>query len=105
MKGAELKPCPLCGGKAEVKTSDAVEQVYCPNCGASTLWQPNAREHWNNRKRKKLDLMPCPICGGAGRVCKSYDSKYYTQCRKCGFTTGDTPNPQAAQAAWNRRPI
>ena len=102
--GAEVKACPLCGGEAEVKTSDAVEQVYCPNCEARTLWQPNARDHWNNRKRKKLDLMPCPICGGVGKVWQAYDGKYCVQCRKCGFTTGDTPDTQAAQVSWNRRP-
>ena len=102
--GTELKSCPLCGSQAEVKNVEHSEQVYCSNCDARTLWSPQAREYWNKRSRA-IALMPCPICGGAGRVYESYDSTYYVQCRKCGFTTGDTPNSQAAQAAWNRRPI
>lgn len=102
--GAELKICPLCGSKAEVWTVEHSEQVYCPNCGARTLWSSQAREHWNNRRQRKIELMPCPLCGGLGKVYESYDGKYYVQCRKCGFTTGDAPDTQASQTAWNRRP-
>lgn len=104
MMAVKLKNCPLCGSKAEVKIN-IVEQVYCPNCGASTLWSPQARDHWNNRKRKNTNLKPCPICGGVGKVYEAYDGKYYVQCRKCGFTTGDALNSQAAQIKWNRRPV
>ena len=100
----ELKPCPLCGSKAEVRTVEHADQVYCPNCGARTLWNSQALANWNNRRAKKIKLMPCPLCGGAGKVYESYDSKYYVQCRKCGFTTGETLVPLVAQVMWNRRP-
>ena len=102
--GAELKNCPLCGSKAKVWRVEHSEQVYCPTCGARTLWSSQARERWNNRRQRKIELMPCPLCGGSGKIYESYDGKYYVQCRKCGFTTGDAPDSQAAQATWNRRP-
>ena len=98
----KLKLCPLCGSEAEIKRSEIVEQVYCPNCGARNIWHPNAREHWNKRKRK-TDLKPCPICGGTGKVYETYESKYCVQCRKCGFTSDATPEPRAAKSKWNRR--
>ena len=98
-----LKSCPLCGSEAQVREVEHTEQVYCPNCGASTLWQPNARDHWNNRKRKKIDLMPCPICGGVGKVWQAYDGKYCVQCRKCGFTSGGGADEKIAADLWNRR--
>ena len=101
---AEVKACPLCGSKAEVRTVEYSDQVYCPNCGARTLWNSQALANWNNRRAKKIELMPCPLCGGAGKVYESYDSRYVVQCRKCGFTAGDELDPQGAQATWNRRP-
>ena len=101
---AEMKTCPLCGSKAEVRTVEYSDQVYCPNCGARTLWNSQALANWNNRRTKKIELMPCPLCGGAGKVYESYDSKYYVQCRKCGFTSGEALVPLVAQVMWNRRP-
>ena len=98
-----VKACPLCGSKAEVKNTEHLEQVCCPNCGASTLWQPNAREYWNKRTRKQTNLKPCPICGGVGKVWETYERKYCVQCRKCHFTSGDVRDFQEAVEAWNRR--
>lgn len=39
MKETELKPCPFCGGEAEIKKGkinlDDYVQVHCTKCGAS----------------------------------------------------------------------
>lgn len=39
MKETELKPCPFCGGKAEIKRGkiylDDYVQAHCTKCGAS----------------------------------------------------------------------
>ena len=39
MKETELKPCPFCGGRAEIKRGkiylDDYVQVHCTKCGAS----------------------------------------------------------------------
>ena len=56
---AELKPCPFCGGQAELKRwslpGRSAEQftVVCTGCGAMT-WpyccgEAWAAEHWNRR--------------------------------------------------------
>ena len=50
---AELKPCPFCGGKAEmVSDFDDEHYVYCTGCkgGWKTMETPEeAAEAWNRR--------------------------------------------------------
>ena len=58
-KMAELKPCPFCGGKAEIYKSNGEVSVACINCqcgtayitGASTLEVKieTAVHDWNRR--------------------------------------------------------
>ena len=58
----ELKPCPFCGGDANLRTTDLVEGlglfamravfVQCARCGARTLEYRDERfaiEDWNRR--------------------------------------------------------
>ena len=52
---AELKPCPFCGGKAEIKGS-AFCWVQCKSCGAETKGtkkRANAIAEWNRRKERQ----------------------------------------------------
>lgn len=65
MDEIKIKPCPFCGGKAEIKryVEFAFEQAYveCTDCGARTrMIDPSlkycandkAAELWNNREEK-----------------------------------------------------
>ena len=52
----ELKPCPFCGGEAEVWVSNVTDRaiVYCTVCDAQIRIRPNeqeAIEAWNKRVR------------------------------------------------------
>ena len=46
----ELKPCPFCGGEAEIFES-AICQIRCSNCNARSCWntKDKAIEAWNRR--------------------------------------------------------
>ena len=53
---AELKPCPFCGGEAEIISGASNRQVFfvtCDTCGAETPWiartKAEAAEAWNRR--------------------------------------------------------
>ena len=102
----ELKNCPFCGGKAELKANQDgnIFQVHCPCCKAQNLWSVNAAELWNNRTRKVTDLKPCPICGKKVRVIQIDEATFVIQCFQCGLTTDYFDTPDDAKTAWNRRP-
>lgn len=67
---SELKPCPFCGGEAELTGFDAPEYwVWCPNCKASTdahTCKGGAIEAWNTRAERTCrmtDRGECSECG------------------------------------------
>lgn len=48
----KLKPCPFCGGEAELFEGYSLSHVYCINCDAQTDGLKNAKravELWNSR--------------------------------------------------------
>ena len=48
----ELKPCPFCGGEAEIVISGGERRVDCKKCGARSDWydtEVEAVAAWNNR--------------------------------------------------------
>ena len=93
----KLKPCPFCGGNAELYswTADNTEhyryyRVGCKKCYAGTLTYSNmdiAIISWNKRANelKKPELKPCPFCGSKA---DSYDvdGLYFAKCTnpRCG---------------------
>ena len=101
----KLKPCPFCGGDVETNTSSVIEQIYCPNCGATTVWSTFSvsREHWNKRTKKETRLKLCPICGNRAIIHKAYDGTFCVQCPKCTLTSPYKSTKEEAIKAWNRR--
>ena len=107
----ELKPCPFCGGKAELITNQDgnIAQVRCSVCHAHNFWSINAIELWNKRTRKDTSLLPCPVCGHKGKLRREYyeelhDDFFCVQCSHCGLTSVAYIYPNSAKSAWNRRP-
>jgi Lar family restriction alleviation protein len=53
---AELKPCPFCGGEAELHHKieplciDAYSYVYCTKCGVTTEAFPKSFDHSSDEK-------------------------------------------------------
>ena len=116
MSEVELKPCPFCGGEAEVSVCLAdTFYVKCQQCGVlSVFWkdQPNVADAWNRRTTDMTDckdetggikLRPCPFCGGKADVDIYKSGDYHAQCLQCGTLTKDFPNTEEAAAAWNMR--
>lgn len=81
----ELKPCPFCGGEAEVVT-DAYRQRFI-NEIIGTITDPAAKNAW----------VICTVCGSRGRTIrdKQYD----------GYVNRDRERiiKEDAAAAWNQR--
>lgn len=121
----ELKPCPFCGGDAELRSDEANEvyDVGCCKCNAhgasfDVWWSDgdaatNARTAWNMRKKPNDDpqaeFKKCPFCGEDSEM-QSDLGIYTVQCRGCG-AFGDTFDDwhvgesawKDAKAAWNQR--
>lgn len=52
MNNEELKPCPFCGGEAEIVMSGGDRRVDCKKCGARSDWYDTEAEAiaaWNRR--------------------------------------------------------
>lgn len=69
-----LKPCPFCGGAAEIVEHFKTWMVCCRLCGAETRAYSNgrnARAAWSLRASpaNSYDETTCPTCGGRVRVC------------------------------------
>ena len=53
--GNELKPCPFCGGEADLVFDTPASAVICNICGARTSWRENSSTGkwsifwWNKR--------------------------------------------------------
>ena len=66
----KLKPCPFCGGKAEMMEATYLgieSSVICFSCGASgptVFSEDKAAERWNNRKEPKGEKQIPPIMEG-----------------------------------------
>lgn len=66
----ELKPCPFCGGEAELHKTHGIFWINCPNkkCGVGSatvtkLTEAEVATAWNTRVEQ-----PCKACGGSGEV-------------------------------------
>lgn len=63
----ELKPCPFCGGEANIVEASLATKVVCVGCGAETGYHyglafgsdcmKNAIEHWNKRAETATDVL------------------------------------------------
>ena len=119
----ELKPCPWCGGSAELHVQDGIEEIWLwfkcvgtdevEGCGASSEgWDTleGAVKRWNSRpeedrlnteidrlKAENEELKACPFCGGE-KLKDGYNSKYDIFCSRCG-------NFDNMKSLWNTRPI
>lgn len=92
----ELKPCPFCGGEAELTGFDAPEVwVWCPNCKASTdahTCKGGAIEAWNTRAERTCRIAeyneaPFLACSECGAVQPDDFMVYY--CWSCGAKVVD----------------
>ena len=90
----ELKPCPFCGGEAELawtpdEGDDRFYTVLCPACNASIGMlsaEVVAIKCWNRRvgrRRTMTEPKPCLHCGGELFVKKTYGG-YFWGCPGCG---------------------
>ena len=100
MSEIRLKPCPFCGGQAEVvRVTDKYPNyvVNCRKCRISTAWYADVKqlsEFWNKRASEKhgkwtpkyirpyedcIDILTCSECGA------DYDvSEVSNYCPNCG---------------------
>lgn len=73
-----LKPCPFCGGRAEVL---ADVWICCTVCGAET----DGVEEWNTRVSLEHTEEPCPNCKETKDECACMRNK----CNRCKKPVGN----------------
>lgn len=81
----ELKPCPFCGGKAEVASDEYRQEYINPLFGSVTL--PAASKAWAY----------CTECGAMGRVVRDKDYDGYKNVER------EERLKEEAIEAWNNR--
>ena len=115
MSEIKLKPCPFCGGEAEIQNRGIVWVAICKSCGAVTTFMPTeqrAANIWNKRDKPahwhiKLKFEPCPFCGNTipefhKPLCKK---QYTVRCANylCGVHIAYQSTKQKAKEVWDRR--
>ena len=105
----ELKPCPECGGEAQiVEPVEAMFIACCTKCGLSYRKFDNkelAILDWNERTIS-AQLKPCPFCGGYAHLLKGYDFSneyWHVVCDRCLTETRKVNSPDDAIRLWNNR--
>ena len=84
---SELKPCPFCGGEAELDEYCGKYVVFCKN--ASCSWRKTkaeAIEAWNTRHERTCEFMPYSEKSDDG-ICSKCGAYMYEQdnyCPDCG---------------------
>lgn len=107
----ELKPCPVCGGRAEIKldTSGHGGHIECMLCHSHTEFSLELGDlvnTWNNGNRESYKLKSlrfCPVCGSSAGYYKCKDG-HRIECINydyCGFMTPIFPSYEEAADFWN----
>ena len=89
---AELRPCPFCGGEAELTGFNAPEYwVWCPNCKASAdahTCSDAAIKAWNTRATRT-----CHIVRNSRKYVLSDGTELFDDgCSECNEYVGDGDN-------------
>lgn len=115
----ELKPCPSCGGEAELEETCIKDYfVHCKECELRTDWclfEESAIVLWNSMTVKAMgdvELKPCPFCGGEARMYYDWSSAtgdWFSidcnndECLMVNQGTGWRDSKEKAISAWNTR--
>ena len=107
---SELKDCPFCGSKCEIRQQGSGWKAKCTSCCVSQDGTFTQRQHavqeWNNRYLLGADgtvpdLKSCPYCGRSSDIRDTMG--YLVTCNWCSASTGSWSTPSLAAEAWNRR--
>lgn len=95
---AELKPCPFCGGEAELQSSTSdpfgedrvswrvvCREIFCCQGGTCNVWEAtpdDAVRKWNNRAERTCIIINQPDAEGCN----------FWVCSVCGFPYTDGNN-------------
>ena len=107
MSEIKLKPCPFCGGKAEMIARGVLYCVTCSKCDCKGDFLDTpaaAAKVWNRRADLggEPKLLPCPFCDAQAVEVWGVDA-YRVMCTKCYSKTEYHDTPQLAANTWNRR--